>query len=40
MAAGAWGVIVSFIVMYVLASMWKEDTKKAQAIRDAKLAKK
>lgn len=28
MAAGAWGVIVSFIVMYVLASMWKEDTKK------------
>ena len=38
MAAGSWGVIVSFIVMFVLASMWKEDTKKAQAIRDAKLA--
>ena len=31
MAAGAWGVLVSFVVMFVLGSLWKSDLPEAQA---------
>ena len=31
MAAGAWGVLVSFVVMFVLDSLWKSDLPEAQA---------
>ena len=31
MAAGAWGVLVSFVVMFVLGNLWKSDLPEAQA---------